>query len=102
MSAVSNCEIPACSCTLISIMVLFFTEMELIWILFQVLSLMEDRRSSGCHGGRLRTLLKGLDEALGGGIPPGLLTELVGPSGIGKTQVGQTIPRFCFVDLLYD
>ncbi|KAH7667668.1 ATP diphosphatase protein [Dioscorea alata] len=51
-----------------------------------VLSLMEDRRTSGCHGGRLPTLLKGLDEALGGGIPPGLLTELVGPSGIGKTQ----------------
>lgn len=34
------------------------------------------------------TQLKGLDEALGGGISVGALTELVGPAGIGKTQVG--------------
>ncbi|KAJ0978197.1 hypothetical protein J5N97_013671 [Dioscorea zingiberensis] len=50
------------------------------------LSLMEDRSRSGYSGRSLQTLLKGLDEALGGGIPPGVLTELVGPSGIGKTQ----------------
>ncbi|RCV15270.1 hypothetical protein SETIT_3G044800v2 [Setaria italica] len=37
-------------------------------------------------GGRLATTLRGLDEALGGGIPMGKLTEVVGPSGIGKTQ----------------
>lgn len=37
-------------------------------------------------GGRLATTLRGLDEALGGGIPVGKLTEVVGPSGIGKTQ----------------
>ncbi|XP_050883784.1 DNA repair protein RAD51 homolog 2 isoform X3 [Lathyrus oleraceus] len=36
--------------------------------------------------GHLPTRLKGLDEALCGGIPFGVLTELVGPPGIGKTQ----------------
>ncbi len=39
------------------------------------------------HGGHLPTRLKGLDEALCGGLPFGVLTELVGPAGIGKTQV---------------
>ena len=38
-------------------------------------------------GGHLPTDLKGLDRALFGGIPFGVLTELVGPAGIGKTQV---------------
>ncbi|XP_072983086.1 DNA repair protein RAD51 homolog 2 isoform X1 [Typha latifolia] len=47
------------------------------------LALMEDRVRSGGH---LPTSLRGLDEALCGGIPVGALTELVGPSGIGKTQ----------------
>ncbi|XP_008792404.2 DNA repair protein RAD51 homolog 2 [Phoenix dactylifera] len=47
------------------------------------LSLMEDRVRLGGH---LPTLLRGLDDALCGGIPFGALTELVGPSGIGKTQ----------------
>lgn len=37
--------------------------------------------------GHLPTHLKGLDAALCGGLPFGALTELVGPSGIGKTQV---------------
>lgn len=37
--------------------------------------------------GHLPTRLKGLDEALCGGVPFGALTELVGPAGIGKTQV---------------
>jgi RAD51-like protein 1 len=47
---------------------------------------MEERVRLG-GGGRLPTTLCGLDEALGGGIPLGKLTEVVGPSGIGKTQV---------------
>ncbi|KAG0500804.1 hypothetical protein HPP92_000876 [Vanilla planifolia] len=50
------------------------------------LSLWEERLTNETCGGRLRTFLKGLDDALGGGIPSGVLTELVGPSGIGKTQ----------------
>lgn len=37
--------------------------------------------------GHLPTHLKGLDETLCGGIPFGVLTELVGPPGIGKSQV---------------
>lgn len=40
--------------------------------------------------GHLPTHLKGLDLALFGGIPFGALTELVGPAGIGKTQVCQS------------
>ncbi|KAF8725722.1 hypothetical protein HU200_020271 [Digitaria exilis] len=49
------------------------------------LALLEERVRLG-GGGRLATTLCGLDEALGGGIPMGKLTEVVGPSGIGKTQ----------------
>ncbi|PIA38706.1 hypothetical protein AQUCO_02700134v1 [Aquilegia coerulea] len=49
-------------------------------------SLMEDRVHNEHLAGHLRTQLKGLDEALCGGIPFGALTELVGPPGIGKTQ----------------
>ncbi|CAN6331243.1 unnamed protein product [Urochloa humidicola] len=49
------------------------------------LALLEERVRLG-GGGRLATTLGGLDEALGGGIPMGKLTEVVGPSGIGKTQ----------------
>lgn len=49
------------------------------------LALLEERVRLG-GGGRLATTLCGLDEALGGGIPLGKLTEVVGPSGIGKTQ----------------
>lgn len=48
-------------------------------------------------GGRLATTLCGLDEALGGGIPLGKLTEVVGPSGIGKTQVRPSF--FCVAAL---
>jgi hypothetical protein len=54
----------------------------------QALALLEERVGLG-GGGRLATTLAGLDEALGGGIPPGKLTEVVGPSGIGKTQVSR-------------
>ncbi|EXC33216.1 DNA repair protein RAD51-2-like protein [Morus notabilis] len=50
------------------------------------LALMEQRIQKEGHGGHLPTGLKGLDEALCGGIPFGVLTELVGPAGIGKTQ----------------
>ncbi|URE40065.1 DNA repair protein Rad51 [Musa troglodytarum] len=52
-------------------------------VVLQALSLLEDRARSTCH---LPTRLRGLDDALCGGIPFGALTELVGPSGIGKTQ----------------
>ncbi|XP_031389314.1 DNA repair protein RAD51 homolog 2 isoform X2 [Punica granatum] len=50
------------------------------------LSLMEQHIHHEQLGGHLPTRLKGLDEALCGGIPFGVLTELVGPAGIGKTQ----------------
>ncbi|KAG8084512.1 hypothetical protein GUJ93_ZPchr0010g10191 [Zizania palustris] len=48
------------------------------------LALLESVRLGG--SGRLATALRGLDNSLGGGIPLGKLTEIVGPSGIGKTQ----------------
>lgn len=48
---------------------------------------MEQRVQMEHMGGHLSTRLKGLDEAMCGGIPFGVLTELVGPAGIGKTQV---------------
>ncbi|KAI5413087.1 DNA repair protein RAD51 [Lathyrus oleraceus] len=50
------------------------------------LLLMEQRVRNESMAGHLPTRLKGLDEALCGGIPFGVLTELVGPPGIGKTQ----------------
>ncbi|CAN1198718.1 DNA repair protein RAD51 homolog 2 [Linum perenne] len=50
------------------------------------LSLMEQRSNDEHRAGHLPTGLKGLDDALCGGIPFGVLTELVGPAGIGKTQ----------------
>ncbi|XP_054812760.1 DNA repair protein RAD51 homolog 2 isoform X2 [Prosopis cineraria] len=50
------------------------------------LYLMEHRVEHENLAGHLPTRLKGLDEALCGGIPFGALTELVGPAGIGKTQ----------------
>lgn len=37
--------------------------------------------------GHLPTGLRALDDALWGGIPFGVMTEVVGPAGIGKTQV---------------
>ncbi|RZC83569.1 hypothetical protein C5167_046352 [Papaver somniferum] len=49
-------------------------------------SLMEERVQNEYLAGHLPTRLKGLDEALCGGVPFGALTELVGPAGIGKTQ----------------
>ncbi|XP_056166234.1 DNA repair protein RAD51 homolog 2 isoform X2 [Syzygium oleosum] len=50
------------------------------------LSLLEQRVQNDQLAGHLPTGLKGLDEALFGGIPFGVVTELVGPAGIGKTQ----------------
>lgn len=50
--------------------------------------------------GHLPTQLKGLDAALCGGIPFGVLTELVGPSGIGKTQVTSNSIT-SFVDIFF-
>ncbi|XP_058110084.1 DNA repair protein RAD51 homolog 2 isoform X3 [Magnolia sinica] len=52
----------------------------------KALLLMEDRLHNGYLVGHLSTRLKGVDDALCGGIPSGALTELVGPAGIGKTQ----------------
>lgn len=57
---------------------------------------MEQRVQNEYMAGHLPTRLKGLDEALGGGIPFGVLTELVGPPGIGKTQVCFLVLRFYF------
>jgi RecA/RadA recombinase len=34
---------------------------------------------------------QGLDAALRGGLPPGVITELVGPAGVGKSQTCYTI-----------
>ncbi|XP_058205694.1 DNA repair protein RAD51 homolog 2 isoform X3 [Rhododendron vialii] len=51
-----------------------------------VLFLLEQRIKNEFYSGHLPTRLKGLDEVLCGGIPFGVLTELVGPAGIGKTQ----------------
>ncbi|KAH7560960.1 hypothetical protein JRO89_XS10G0147600 [Xanthoceras sorbifolium] len=50
------------------------------------LLLMEQCIQNEQLGGHLPTRLKGLDAALCGGLPFGVLTELVGPAGIGKTQ----------------
>ncbi|KAK2998985.1 hypothetical protein RJ639_024447, partial [Escallonia herrerae] len=50
------------------------------------LSLLEQRIQVEYLAGHLPTRLEGLDAALCGGIPYGVLTELVGPAGIGKTQ----------------
>lgn len=50
------------------------------------LSLLEQRVQNEYLAGHLPTGLMGLDKALCGGIPFGVVTELVGPAGIGKTQ----------------
>ncbi|XP_052287754.1 DNA repair protein RAD51 homolog 2 isoform X3 [Citrus sinensis] len=50
------------------------------------LLLMEQRAATEHLGGHLPTRLKGLDAALCGGVPFGVVTELVGPAGTGKTQ----------------
>ncbi|CAH2060255.1 unnamed protein product [Thlaspi arvense] len=50
------------------------------------LSLLQRKAENEHLSGHLPTHLKGLDSALCGGIPFGVLTELVGPPGIGKSQ----------------
>ncbi|CAM6096258.1 unnamed protein product [Calypogeia fissa] len=52
-----------------------------------VLSLWEERKKKEKGGSYLATKFQELDEALDGGIPFGLLTELVGAPGVGKTQL---------------
>ncbi|AEC08143.1 DNA repair (Rad51) family protein [Arabidopsis thaliana] len=49
-------------------------------------SLLEKKVENEHLSGHLPTHLKGLDDTLCGGIPFGVLTELVGPPGIGKSQ----------------
>ena len=51
--------------------------------------LLEQRVQKEHVAGHLPTRLMGLDKALCGGIPFGVVTELVGPAGVGKTQVCQ-------------
>ena len=56
--------------------------------------------------GHLPTRLKGLDAALCGGIPFGVITELVGPAGIGKTQVWHSdyiwfLKYFCYASVIF-
>ena len=43
---------------------------------------------SGGNSTRQSTGVAGLDELLGGGLIPGMLTVVVGATGIGKTQLG--------------
>ncbi|XP_017424259.2 DNA repair protein RAD51 homolog 2 isoform X2 [Vigna angularis] len=61
------------------------------------LLLLEQRVRNETLAGHLPTRLKGLDDALCGGIPFGVLTELVGPAGIGKTQLSllASLPASC-------
>ncbi|KAJ7285486.1 hypothetical protein O6H91_Y330500 [Diphasiastrum complanatum] len=51
-----------------------------------ILSVLKERMKNEPQLGHLPTLLGPLDQALCGGIPFGVITELVGPAGIGKTQ----------------
>lgn len=51
-----------------------------------VLALHQTRGAAGTQR-HVPTLLQGLDAALRGGVPPGAITELVGPAGVGKTQM---------------
>jgi ABC-type branched-subunit amino acid transport system ATPase component len=45
-----------------------------------------------CHRRFLQFfILQGLDAVLRGGLPPGVITELVGPAGVGKSQTCYTI-----------
>lgn len=44
--------------------------------------LLKEERAAGC----ISTLCKDFDDAIGGGIPIGSITEIVGGPGSGKTQ----------------
>lgn len=54
------------------------------WTMFQktAYDLWKDERAAGC----IVTLCKEFDDAIGGGIPIGSITEIVGGPGVGKTQ----------------
>jgi RecA/RadA recombinase len=53
----------------------------------QVFDILSERAKTEAAFGHLPTGLGALDEYLWGGIPFGVLTEIVGHAGIGKTQV---------------
>lgn len=57
------------------------------FILNQVFNILSERAKKEAAFGHLPTGLGALDESLWGGIPFGVMTEIVGPAGIGKTQV---------------
>eukprot|EP00271_Cylindrocystis_brebissonii_P014506 TRINITY_DN3586_c0_g1_i2.p1 TRINITY_DN3586_c0_g1~~TRINITY_DN3586_c0_g1_i2.p1 ORF type:complete len:370 (+),score=75.48 TRINITY_DN3586_c0_g1_i2:518-1627(+) len=52
-----------------------------------VSEMLEERQGIGQAPSHLPTRLDALDEALYGGLPLGAITELVGPAGLGKTQL---------------
>lgn len=53
--------------------------------------LREEDPAAGAAGARLGTPLRGLDAALGGGIPRGVVTEVAAAAGMGKTQLCLTL-----------
>lgn len=53
----------------------------------QVFDILSERAKKEVAFGHLPTGLPALDASLWGGIPFGVITEVVGPAGIGKTQV---------------
>lgn len=53
----------------------------------QVFDILSERAKNEVAFGHLPTGLPALDASLWGGIPFGVMTEVVGPAGIGKTQV---------------
>ncbi|KAF2118986.1 P-loop containing nucleoside triphosphate hydrolase protein [Lophiotrema nucula] len=55
------------------------------------LSALGNARAPDVGGGRISTLDEKLDQALGGGVPPGYLVEVTGESGGGKTQLLLTL-----------
>ena len=55
--------------------------------------MLESRAASG--DAHLRTHLAAVDIALGGGIPTGGISELVGPAGAGKTQMCLALSAVC-------
>ncbi|XP_047312038.1 DNA repair protein RAD51 homolog 2 [Impatiens glandulifera] len=60
-----------------------------------------ERVQNECFSGHLPTRLKGLDVVLSGGLPFGVLTELVGPAGIGKTQFCMKMSLLASLPLSY-
>lgn len=58
-------------------------------------------RTVGTRNSHLPTHLSTLDEALYGGIPLGAVTELVGPAGVGKTQLCLMLSIFATLEGTY-